>query len=305
MTKMKPLFLMLILGFMISACNFPLLSKPTEEPNTLATAVAQTLQAMGNQPMPTQQPTSSQPTTPAGLPTVTPPQPTALYTVQAPATATPQPCNKVQFLSETIPDDTEFNAGDTFTKSWTFKNAGTCTWNSNYKLVFVSGEAMDGPASVKFSKSVVPDDQLKIEVPLKAPETAGTYNATWKLQAEDGTQFGQVTIRIKVKSPVFSVTSVYTNLSNVSPGACPYTFPVDISIETSAAGKVTYKIVTSDGAISALQSLKFDAAGTKIVEMDWSGLGADGTTTEYWLKVINEQPNNQTFGPFKFKVTCP
>ena len=176
MTRKSTLAIILIAGYLIAACNFPLLSQPAEEPNALATAVAQTLQAMASQPLPTQQPASQQPTTPAGLPTVTPPLPTAAFTVQAPATATPQPCNKALFISETIPDDTEYAPGDAFKKSWTFKNVGTCTWNTNYKLVFSGGEAMGGPASVQLAKSVAPDGQIVVEVPLKAPATAGTYH---------------------------------------------------------------------------------------------------------------------------------
>ena len=305
MAKKISLSLILILGLLISACNFPLFSKPAEEPNALATAVAQTLQAMAGQPLPTQQPSVQQPTPLAGLPTVTPPQPTPAFTVQAPATATPQPCNKAMFLTETIPDNTEFNAGDAFTKSWTFKNMGTCTWNTNYKLAFASGEAMGAPASVKFSKSVAPNDQITIAVPLKTPAKSGTFKGIWNLMADDGTQFGQIFVLIKVKSQAFAVTSVSTNLSNVSPAACPYTFPVDISITTSAAGKVTYQTETSTGAVSGTQSLKFDAAGSKVVKMDISGLGVAGSSTEYWLKVFIEQPNNQTFGPYKFNVTCP
>ena len=305
MAKKTSLSLILMLVLLISACNFPLFSKPAEEPNALATAVAQTLQAMAGQPLPTQQPSVQQPTSPAGLPTVTPPQPTPAFTIQAPATATPQPCNKAQFLAETIPDNTEFNAGDAFTKSWTFKNMGTCTWNTNYKLAFASGEAMGGPASVKFSKSVAPNDQITVAVPLKAPAKSGTFKGIWNLMADDGTQFGQIFVLIKVKSQAFAVTSVSTNLSNVSPAACPYTFSVDIGITTSAAGKVTYQTETSTGAVSGTQSLKFDAAGSKSVKMDISGLGVAGSSTEYWLKVFIEQPNNQTFGPYKFNVTCP
>jgi len=305
MTKKLSMSLILTIGLIVSACNFPLLSQREEEPNALATAVAQTIQAMAEQPLPTQQPPVVQPTVPAGLPTVTPPLPTAAFTVQAPPTATPQPCNKALFISETIKDDTEFSAGETFTKSWTFKNVGTCTWNTNYKLVFASGEKMGGPASVKFSKTVAPNDQITIQVPLVAPAAAGTYSGTWKLQAEDGSQFGQVTVRIKVKTVTFAVTRVTTNLSDVVPAACPYTFAVDISITSSAAGNVTYETETSTGVFSGTKSLNFAAAGTKVVEMDFDGLGEDGATTEYWLKVFIAQPNNQTFGPYSFEVTCP
>ncbi|MCJ7519806.1 MAG: hypothetical protein MUO42_09075, partial [Anaerolineaceae bacterium] len=119
MTKKLIITLTLTGALLLSSCNFPLLSKPTKEPNALATTVAQTLEAMAGQPLPTQQPPAQQPTMPAGLPTVTPPVPTAVIPVQLPPTATSQPCDKAQFLAETIPDDTEFSAGEAFTKSWT------------------------------------------------------------------------------------------------------------------------------------------------------------------------------------------
>ena len=295
----------LVIGILVSACNFPLFNQKEEEPNILATSVAETVQAMANQPLPTQPPVVDQPTLPAGLPTVTPQPPAPVYTVQALPTSTAQACDKALFLAETIPDDSEFDGGESIKKSWTFKNIGTCTWNTNYKLIFDSGEALGGPASVAFSKSVAPNEQITIEVPLVVPTTPGTYKGTWKLQAADATKFATVTVQIKVKSAAFAVTSVKTNLASVSPVACPYTYAVDVSITTSAAGTVTYKTETSEGAVSPIKTLKFDAAGTKTVELDWGGLGVDGSTTEYWLKVYNEKPNNQWFGPFKFNVTCP
>ena len=93
-----------------------------------------------------------------------------------------------------------------------------------------------------------------------------------------------MTVRIKVKSEAFSVSSVYTNLSDVIPAACPYTYSIDISIVSSAAGKVTYQTETSDGAASSLKSLTFDAAGTKVEDFTWSGLGVGGATTELLVK---------------------
>ena len=305
MTKKLSLSLILTIGLLISACNFPLISGPAEDPKALATAVAQTLVAMAGQPVPTQQPPMVQPTVAAGLPTVTPLLPTAAFTVVAPPTATPQPCNKALFISETIKDDTEFNAGESFKKSWTFKNVGTCTWNTNYKLVFAGGDAMGGPASVNFSKSVAPNDQITIEVAQVAPASSGTYTGTWKLQADDGSQFGTVTVRIKVKTQAFAVTRITTNLSDIEPDACPYNFPAEISITTSAAGKVTYETETSTGILGGTKSLNFDAPGKKTVEMDINGLGVDGATTEYWIKVFISHPNNQAFGPYSFDVTCP
>jgi hypothetical protein len=36
--------------------------------------------------------------------------------------------------SESIPDGTQFDRGDVFTKTWTLRNVGTCDWNENYRF---------------------------------------------------------------------------------------------------------------------------------------------------------------------------
>jgi len=300
MAKRKVLVIVAAFSMVISACNFPLLAdrQQEQEPDALATAVAQTIQAMNSQPQATQPPVEQlQP----GLPTITP-QPT--FNVPPQPTAAANPCNNTKFITETIPDDTEFNPGVSFTKSWTFENTGTCTWNTNYKLAFITGDAMDGPASVYLPINVAPGAQIKIDVPLKAPGSPGTYTGYWNLQAQDNEQFYPVTVRIKTITVSFAVSSVYTNLKNVSPVTCPDTYEVDITIETSAAGKVTYQTETSDGGVSSTKTLNFNSAGAKIAEFDWNNLGVVGTTTGYWLKVFIAQPNNQTWGPINFNVTC-
>src|SRR5947207_13427486 len=38
------------------------------------------------------------------------------------------------YVSQTVPDDTVEGAGQGFTNTWTVKNSGTTTWNSNYSL---------------------------------------------------------------------------------------------------------------------------------------------------------------------------
>jgi len=303
-TMKRSLFvsLTIIAALVLSGCNFPLLAQnQTETPDLLSTSVAETVQAMNLLPQATQTPLTP-PTPDLGQPT-SPPLPTPPSGAQP--TSPVNPCNKAKFLGETIPDDTEFDPGESFTKSWTFENAGTCTWNTNYKLAFVSGESMGGPASVSMPVNVPPGTQVKIEVPLKAPNTPGTYTGYWELRSEDNEGFYQVYVRIKVVSVDFAVTSVYTNLKNVSPESCPYTYAVDVSIVTNAAGKVTYKTETSEGGVSALKTLNFDSADTMIVEFNWAGLGEAGTTKDYWLKVYIDSPNHQWFGPFNFSITCP
>ena len=84
--------------------------------------------------------------TPIPYPTYTP------YPTQEPQTyyaydysyviGTPGGCLNAIFISETAPDNTRFAPGDGFIKSWTIQNTGYCDWNTNYRLVFLSGDAM-------------------------------------------------------------------------------------------------------------------------------------------------------------------
>lgn len=288
----------IILGvtLLLSACNFPLSGGSEEdEANALATAVAMTIQAMENQPLPTDTPAPQ--STATGMPTVTA-QPT--NTVSGPPPATPQPCDKAALAAETIPDDSEFGPGQSFTKSWTMRNVGTCTWNTDYKLKFASGDAMGGPASVNLTSSVAPDQQIKIEVPLKAPSSAGTYTGYWQLTNSEGENFSQVFVRIKVITGPFAVTSLYTNLSDKDPDSCLYDLSYEIYIQTSSAGTVTYKVEQDDVA-GPSKSLNFDAAGTKTLEAEWNDL-PEG---DHKVRVYIDQPNHQWFGPFNFHVECP
>ena len=281
----------------LAACNFPLARSGPSEEELLATSVAQTVEALNHQ-IPTQEslPTVTLPS----LPTITPGV-TATSIVILPATATPIPCNKAQFVSETIVDNTVIAPGAAFTKTWRFKNVGTCTWNTNYKLIFVSGDAMGGVASKNLTANVAPNGNVDISVNLTAPTTAGTYKGNWALQADDGQNFANFWVQIKVETATFAVTSVNTNLANVSPGACPYSYGVQINITASAPGTVTYYTERSVGGVSATKSVVFAAAGTKTENLTWDGL----TTGAYWLSVYIDHPNNQLFGPFNFSVTCP
>jgi len=294
--KKTILMLMIIAAWMLSGCNFPLLGKSQEvDSNLLATSVAQTVQAMES----SIQPTATLMEQPTELPVLpTPTLPSIVPTGTAP-TSIPKPCNKAEFVSETIPDDTEFDPGEGFKKTWTFKNVGTCIWSADYRMVFATGDAMGGPAAVNLTKTVAPNEQYTVEVNLKAPGNPGTYTGNWQLHDQSGENFFPVYVRIKVRSAEFAVTSVYTNLADVT-GTCPYDYQVDVSIVASAAGKVTYKTENSEGMVSSIQTVKFDGAETRVVEFEWLDLAAG----DHWLKVYIETPNNQWFGPFNFKVTC-
>jgi len=94
------------------------------------------------------------------------------------------------FVTETVPDDTVISAGTTFSKSWTLINTGTCTWNTDYALVFADGEQMDGPDAVPININVPPGSVIELSVSLTAPTVNGTYRGDWQLRNDVGTTFG-------------------------------------------------------------------------------------------------------------------
>ena len=66
-------------------------------------------------------------------------------------------CDSAQYISDlTVPDGAAFAPGATFTKTWRLKNSGTCTWSTSYNLVWVGGDPLGAPLSVKLPVDVPP-----------------------------------------------------------------------------------------------------------------------------------------------------
>ncbi len=180
----------LIFSILLSACNIRI---TTADEDAVNTAVAQTLVAQQQQATVTPQilPTIT------SLPTITPKpdQPTN----------TPQPCNKAAAVSETYPDNTEVTVGTNFDKSWRLQNIGTCTWNSNYRVVFYSGDQMGGLNSQLLNATVAPGEIIDIIIDQTAPGSAGTYKGVWKLQDDSGVVFAQFWVQIKAINEIVQI----------------------------------------------------------------------------------------------------
>lgn len=121
-------------------------------------------------------------------------------------------------MDVTVPDGKNYAKGATFVKTWRIKNDGTCTWTTNYDLVFDHGDSMSGPNTVKLPASVSPGNTIDLSVSLKAPSSNGTYQGFWKLQDGNGNRFGigedaKISFWVKI-----TVGSVYKTA--VSGGEC-------------------------------------------------------------------------------------
>ncbi|HEX2989990.1 MAG TPA: NBR1-Ig-like domain-containing protein [Anaerolineales bacterium] len=189
MSKMiRPVSILFIIIFIVTACNLPSNAPATEEPNAVFTAAALTVQALSTQASPT-----SSLLTPFVTPTLPPPAATntsvsfptlALPTSTRASSPTPV-CDQAQFVRDvSIPDGSIFAPNATFTKTWRLRNAGTCTW-SGYSLVFDSGDSMSGTSPSPIG-TVSPGQEIDVSVNLTAPASAGSYRGHWRIRNSSG-----------------------------------------------------------------------------------------------------------------------
>jgi hypothetical protein len=177
-------FVILILSIILYGCNIPFFSSTNVETGALFTEAAATLKAM---------------TEIASL--VTPsPTPTNNGLTQIPVPTieiTPNPsetggvCDKASFHGDVnIPDGTILPPSTKFTKIWKIRNDGTCTWTTDYALVFYDGYGMGANAAVPLEVEVEPGQIAEIKLDLTAPLASGVYRSNWKLRNAEGVVFG-------------------------------------------------------------------------------------------------------------------
>ena len=197
--------LMVIILVGLAACGG---AAPTTDPNLVHTQIWQTVQAaqtltgLAVSPTPSATDTPEISVTPrlTNTPLITdtllPGAATASPFVISTATVAvtkSSTCDNAQFVSETYTDGSVVSPGAVFIKTWTYKNLGPCTWNQDYKLIY--GYAGDGtnwnttPATY-FPSLVVPGDKVDLSVTLTAPSTPGNYIAFFRLQNDNGFNFG-------------------------------------------------------------------------------------------------------------------
>jgi Ig-like domain from next to BRCA1 gene/SdrD B-like domain len=99
--------------------------------------------------------------------------------------------NKALFVADvTVPDNTPFSPGETFTKTWQLQNLGSCTWDSTYSLAYETGEQMSAPITIPLTITVPPGDFGELSIQFLAPDTPGVYRGEWKLVDPNGESFG-------------------------------------------------------------------------------------------------------------------
>ena len=199
------------------------------------------------------------------------PSPTPTLSINIPATSTPVPatntplptatavtyCDWVTFLKDvTIPDGTEMGPGEIFTKTWRLQNRGTCTWTSDYYLVFTGGDSMGETTAVRLPGRVAPGQTVDVSVTLTAPNSFERHVGYWMLRNPSGALFGYGTKAEKSFYVDIKVTKERLPHGEVSGSLCyPSEFnpPMTLYFENVGTGtKIQFSIPEAQNVYDAL-----------------------------------------------------
>jgi hypothetical protein len=268
------LYILLVVG--LSACD----GTDTEQTPTaeismddIHTAVVITLTADAANFSPTPQPTSTEVPTSTQVPSQTPVQKTATLAgisqgiIYSSGSSTANGCYDAVYVSDvTIPDGTEFAPGESFTKTWSLSNSGTCSWDDDFELVFVSGEDMDGE-DTEIGDDVSMGYSISISVDMVAPTTEGTYYGYWRMADASGNLFGgTIYVMIVVTDDASTITATPTatdeNDATSTPTSTSASY-TSTSTSTTAYTSTTAPTSTSVPATSTPVPTEIPAAATE------------------------------------------
>jgi hypothetical protein len=245
MKNFKPFISLLLLAVVLAACAPQATAEPTQDIDaimtqavgTFAASVSQTQavlalsQTATSSPTPSASPTLPITTTPGPtstqaflpiLPTVflSPTVTGTQYTPTTNPSGLAVGCNNLRLLrDETIPAGTVMKPGETFTKTWKVENNGTCAWLYLYRLVFISGDPMEGVPS-RSGNVIEPGKWTQLHVSMKAPSKTGTYTSNWRFANQSGTPFGALlTVSIVVANPTNTPVPPTVTNTPVTPSA--------------------------------------------------------------------------------------
>jgi hypothetical protein len=96
----------------------------------------------------------------------------------------------------TVPDGTRFDNNKDFTKTWKVRNSGTCAWNADTELAFVSGSQLGASSTVKVG-ALEAGKELEISVPMKTTDQDGSFTGSWQLRNKEGFYGQTLTVVIR------------------------------------------------------------------------------------------------------------
>jgi hypothetical protein len=261
----------LVLSLLLSACGSRQPEATQASADAVYTAAAQTAGARMTEIA------ALTPTPPPATATFTLAPPTASPTVVS-ATATQasptvasgvsQGTDGMQYVSDvTVPDGTTFQPGEIFVKTWSVQNTGTSTWNTGYKLAFVSGTAMTANTSVAIPQEVGPGQTANLSVNLTAPADSGTYTGNWQMTNAQGMPFGAV-IYLKIAVSGASATPGPSPTPTTGPSPTAGPSPTGQATSPSGSGVSDVTIAVDDDSVETTCPYSFQFTGQFTLAQD-------------------------------------
>jgi len=212
-------------------------------------------------------------------------------------TARASACDWAGFVADvTVPDGTFYAPGTVFEKTWRLRNIGTCTWNTNYALVFDSGEKMGAQAAKNLPKTVAPGDTVDVSVTMTAPSSAGHYLSYWKLRNDKNVIFG---IGYYANRAFWAEINVRT-----TPGTSfDFTEKASEATWSSGAGALTFPGIDGDakGFVLKLDKPKFESG----VELANPGLlTAPQNVYNGYIQAVYKPYRVKTGDRFQARIGC-
>jgi hypothetical protein len=118
--------------------------------------------------------------------------PSATPTIQDSATLTQPICTNIAEFEKhlSLSDGSVLKSNNLYAKVWRVKNIGTCTWTTDYKLVFINGDENLNQTDIHLPKEVPPGETVELKINFATPEEGKTYISNWMLASETGMIFG-------------------------------------------------------------------------------------------------------------------
>ena len=166
----------------------------------LLTFLSLCMAGCSEQPTPYRPPTIAVQTTKPVLATATPTTTTQLVETPMPI-STPTCTNNLTYLEDlSLSDGTVVKPGERLDKRWLVENSGTCNWDENYRLKFMSGAELSAP----LDQALYParsGSKATLRILFAAPIEKGTYQSAWQAYDPLGQPFGDpVFIQVVVDS---------------------------------------------------------------------------------------------------------
>lgn len=157
----------------------------TEPPDIAATNLAQLVIDLTREAEPTETPTPSR--TPSATATSTATlNATSLFLTSCEPGVELVSASRSGFTSNAV--TTQFS----FTAAWELRNSGSCPWLPDFTWEYVEGETFEYDGDpIPLDETVMPDEEITLTAPFKAPEEPGTYTSVWQLVNEKGDPFGE------------------------------------------------------------------------------------------------------------------